>query len=256
MFSNKISNFFITIFTTVGLSGLNLYSATYIFIKNKINYIYNNNNFFKMSIDTGFNIVYSICNYFQYKIEPFYDIWLSLYCINKDNEYIEGYYNISKLAILHDNCLNITKPVIDNINKYEIVSKDFLILLKINNKYISRFINTNNIEKIKINPVKKGLLCVEYSHPKMNDKVFLNIDSGFFIENNTILTPAFIKRCLVYQKIPHEFDMDYTIHILDNKMKFLNIDCNSYILITANGYQVCCYGCMKEKKLCVCNTIE
>ena len=132
-----------------------------------------------------------------------------------------------------------------HLKKYEFydINNDFLILFKIADKYISRIGIYNRFYKdiddhISLNTVFTPILCVEYSHPQMEERIFLNIDKGFFIENNEILSPMFVERCLSYQSHPYEFDLNYKLHITDKMLKQVTMDRTSYMLIVKNGYEI------------------
>jgi len=250
----------------IGLSCLNVYSNAYIYIRKTTNSWYRNNKTVKKYTNLVMNCIYGLFNRISiHKIEPFYDLWLSLsYKLN--NNYQEDYMNLDAenfayYPLLDNLCISVLhKPntveedvrslftiVYNQINKFNYsfydIDLDFLILFKTIDKYVCRVGTYQRFtgeykDNITLNKIKKPFLCVEYYHPNMEKKIYLHIDTGFFVENNELLSPMFVQRCLVYQKEPYIYDLDYKIYILDNMMKIVSIDRTSYILITNNGYQI------------------
>ena len=250
----------------IGFSCLNVYSNAYIYVRKTTNRWYRQNKTIKNYTNMVMNFIYGVFNrYSIYKIEPFYDLWLSVsYKLN--NKYDEDYINLDTeyfsycpsldnvcVSVLHkyspkeEDIAELFAIVYNQINKFNYcfydLDTDFLILFKSIDKYIcrvgkyQRFLD-EYVNNITLNKIKKPFLCVEYFHHKMEKKIYLDIDAGFFVENNEILSPMFVQRCLVYQKESYVFDLDYKIHILDNMLKTIYVDHTSYILITKNGYEI------------------
>ena len=288
----------------VGLSSLNIYSNSYIYIKKTTSAWYRRNKTIKYYTNMVMNFIYGVFNrYSTYKIEPFYDLWLSI-SYKSNNKYNEEFMNLDTgkitcypllknifVNVLYqpsyaeedfrnlftvDDIKNLFKIIYSQIDKINYIfydiNSDFLILIKSIDKYVCRVgtyqrfnlysgigcprapyqerdmphsgltprieVNEEYNDNITLNKIKKPFLCVEYSHPKMDKKIYLDIDIGFFVENNELLSPMFVHRCLDYQKEFYIFDLDYKIHILDNMMKTFCIDRTSYILLTKNGYEI------------------
>lgn len=257
----------ITFSLGLGLSGLNVYSNMYIYSRKIMKKMYYQNSSIKRITDFGLNIAhYLISSCAHYKIEPFHDYWVNIFYLTNGKQQDE-YIDLSGVNAYVDfhllDCL-VAVPLWDlsNIQKIEkdlnqlfvdiyreinfnTTNTDFLIVFKVMNKYISRVSKKdykprerNIINNISLNTTAPLIICVEYFHPKMDKKIYLNIDKGYFIENNEILSPLFIERCLMYQKEPYIFDLDYKIHFLDYMIKQNTIDRTSYLLIMKNGYQI------------------
>jgi hypothetical protein len=80
-------------------------------------------------------------------------------------------------------------------------------------------------------------LSVEYTHTEMGEAIELKMDAGFFREGNELFTPAFVLRMLEYQHIAYYFDDDYKVRIMDTNCNIIELDSNTYIVITETGYE-------------------
>jgi hypothetical protein len=78
---------------------------------------------------------------------------------------------------------------------------------------------------------KSKFMAIQYTHPKMNEELILNLDKEFFVINNDILDSIFVKYFLShnYNKNKYLFDKDYKINIIDNDCNYHSLDYNSYI---------------------------
>lgn len=122
---------------------------------------------------------------------------------------------------------------------------DYLVIWKIKDKYISRVGVYNGNKHLKDDNISfekaaRSILTVEYTHPEMSNPIILTIDSGYFVENNEILSPTFVHRCLLMQSEPFVFDYKYKLKIMDNKIKTIHLDSNFFILIKKTGYELIC----------------
>jgi hypothetical protein len=258
----------------IGFSCMNVYSNAYIYIRKIAKKCYDENDSVRKYTDAVMNFLYIVRNRIQtYKTEPFYDVWFSIAYMQRD-EYRDNYMNLNTkefvyFPLLDYLCLSTVRRFIESdspesVNSVKELFKiiyvrlnslpfrahcdyytDYLILFKCPSKYICRigtfdreFDPSKDSDDITLNRTKKPFLCVKYFHPKMEKKIYLDIDAGFFVENNELLSPMFVYRCLMYQKESYIYDSDYKIHILDNMMKTTSLDRTSYILITKYGYEI------------------
>lgn len=123
------------------------------------------------------------------------------------------------------------------------VCYDYLILLKYRNMYISRVGVYNGMKNLRkedfsMEKAARSILIVEYTHPKMSKSIVLNIDSGYFLENNEILSPMFIRRTLAYQSEPYVFDYGYKIRFMDSNIRYHTMDSTSFVLLKKIGYEI------------------
>jgi hypothetical protein len=256
---------------SAGLYCVNVYANVYVFLRKTTKKWYDQHKIIKKYTDDVMDIAHSLIHRFiTYRIEPFYDLWFCMVYSVSEN-YIEDYVNLNNNSELisfpllnsvfqfptlntNDIQSDIEKNITElftgvcrtiHLKKYDFydINNDFLILFKIADKYISRIgiynrFRNESVKNISLNTVFAPILCVEYSHPQMEERIFLNIDKGFFIENNEILSPMFVERCLSYQSHPYEFDLNYKLHITDKMLKHVTMDRTSYMEIVKNGYQI------------------
>ena len=100
------------------------------------------------------------------------------------------------------------------------------------------FSNTEGIEPSSWKKVAPLFLSVEYTHTEMGEAIELKMDAGFFREGNELFTPAFVLRMLEYQHIAYYFDDDYKVRIMDTNCNIIELDSNTYIVITETGYEL------------------
>ena len=87
-------------------------------------------------------------------------------------------------------------------------------------------------------PSNAKFLMVEYSHPKMNEAIALNVDKSYFQIGNQILSGAFILRLLEHQVKPFVFDEDYSLTLMDSDINQKTLKSKQYILLEENSYQI------------------
>jgi hypothetical protein len=221
-------------------------------------------------VNTFTENVYNLLNYvksmiFNYQIEPFDYFWSCVAYIELNNnnnnnknmyEYNDYYPHLSynqkpdpNIALEYDKVFSISKSI-----KTKSVH-EHLILVKFYDKCISRVhrihygndedTTNDNTNDTKINngdiqllPCEKPFVSIVYSHPKMKDVIYLDIDPMFYLNENEILSPVFILRLLKYQKTPFVFDNDYSIEIMDNDINVIHLTNKHYILLHENSYGV------------------
>jgi len=268
-------------------------------IKSKYENFQETNLFFKkIGCFTNYAIqnIYGII--FNVRREPFYENWINTsilshyekrtilennhsYLLNFGFEYNENYYNnedwSEKLYLdsFKTTCIHKSSKMDFNekINKEgeKITNEEFecIMILKTENKYIVRIINDTCDNYIDSEDQSKThFLSVEYTNPKMNKSINIDIDKKYFIEGNQLFSPTFVLRCLEYQKgilnnnsifninnlkeyfifnylfklfkieEPYYFDMNYKLNIMDNNIHFFEINSNEYIVVEKDGYKV------------------
>lgn len=180
-------------------------------------------------------------------IEPKYPEWIQI-CKLSDDVYHEHYYDISDCDNNH--IIDSFEELGNDINKTQIT--ECLVIIKNKTKnYLTRIIypeiHTNKKhkpftiwKKDKIIKPLNLILDIEYLHPKMKEPITFELNRGFYIENNQLFSPLFIKRCLEYQNKPYYFDMEYSLKIMDMKLKMIELDSSQYIHILENNeYEIC-----------------
>ena len=84
----------------------------------------------------------------------------------------------------------------------------------------------------------KHFLSIEYSNPKMDDKVPIELNASVYMEGNEILTKQFVRRYLEYQAEPFVFDDNYKLILMDSKIKMLELNSEQYVSIGKTGYEI------------------
>lgn len=132
-------------------------------------------------------------------------------------------------------------------NMVEYALKDFgtviesLCIVKYFQYYICRIIQPESlpipsIENLEI--VNNRFLSIEYTHPSMKEGIQLDLDKGYYVVNNEILSSSFIKRCLEYQSKHYNYDLKYKLVLMDSSMELIFLTSDQYIQITEDGYKI------------------
>ena len=222
------------------------------------NCLYTNNNNIRYVYDwCEYSIRYTRAVINNYKIEPKENYWISLSIMFKNNDT----YVTNSSSILEDyKLINSPQPSSDSIND-EYCLKYFcetaksiaetsdhidetMITLKLPNSTLTRAFkpvnNINNNNDIEYSKTKSSvsLLSVVYSHPRMEEKLVMDLPPEYFYVNNEILSPLFIKRYLEYQPNTYIFDDTYTISIMDNMINMVSLTSKNSILLKETTYTV------------------
>ncbi len=78
---------------------------------------------------------------------------------------------------------------------------------------------------------KIGFLSIEYSHPKLEYQLGINLDSSYYVQNNDILDSIFIANYLRknYRDDSFILDDNYKINIIDQNANIFQLQNNEYI---------------------------
>ena len=78
---------------------------------------------------------------------------------------------------------------------------------------------------------KIGFLSIEYSHPKLEYQLGINLDSSYYVQNNDILDSIFIANYLRknYREDSFILDDNYKINIIDQNANIFQLQNNEYI---------------------------
>ena len=95
----------------------------------------------------------------------------------------------------------------------------------------------NNIDQRVYNSV---FMSVLYRHPLLKDPVSLEVERGYYCEDNDLFTAPHVHRLLLYQQGPSvPFDEGYWLELFDvNKMELVTLKSDQYIHIFKNGYKI------------------
>lgn len=226
----------------IGLNLLKFFNNVKITVFNNCNYLYNNVDFVKTNVDSIMRFFYDIKKKIvKHRVELFDDTWTGLTYIKngvyEENNYvIPKYNNLSEMSQLTSNFNGSYKFAKNTLSK-EI--PEYLVLLKSPHFWLSRICNNNiNDYDISLITTPKYFLSIEYSHPCMEDKINIEIDPLFYLDQNELFSSIFVLRCLEYQQLPYVFDSDYKIHIMDNEIKMFDLGSNEYIKLNKSGYTI------------------
>tara|TARA_B110000285_G_scaffold231990_1_gene302004 strand:- start:5129 stop:5995 length:867 start_codon:yes stop_codon:yes gene_type:complete len=243
--------------------GTNLFMR-YIEIKIKLNtfckYLYTNYDIVKNSVDiTSYNIEYQKARYNKHRIEPFEEYWICVSMLlnnNKDkfsgNEdiYLENYQFIKPHLTpdisqkeYYNECLTYFTETASSIASCDKQVLETMVTMRIGNNTFNKSFNKGTIinqdESNYCNTLSKvSFLSIEYTHPKMDKKIVINIPKSMYFANNNILSALFIKRYLEYQYEPYIFDNKYTLNLMDNNVKMFSMKYTDSIVLSENTYQV------------------
>jgi hypothetical protein len=89
-----------------------------------------------------------------------------------------------------------------------------------------------------IEPNSTRFLNIMYFHHDMSDPIKLTLDPAYIQTGNEIFSKTFVFRLLNYQYSPdkYEFDDQYLLHIMDDKIKSFTIKSNQYLVFVEGGY--------------------
>jgi len=117
-----------------------------------------------------------------------------------------------------------------------------LMLMKSGDLYLSRIVclfqDPKDCQPISWEPSFARFLSVEYSHPEMTGTIVIEMNKGFWVERNQLLSAAFVKRCLEYQNKPYYFDMNYTLKIMDDNINIFEMGSDSYVMVGRDDYKI------------------
>jgi hypothetical protein len=115
--------------------------------------------------------------------------------------------------------------------------KECLFIIKHKEKYSTFVINKNTVISsiIERTQIENPFFYINYRHKKMNTAINIELDRGYFLTGNQILSKTFVLRYLKYQSQPYYFDLNYEIYIMDKKMNYFTISSNEYIEFNEKG---------------------
>jgi hypothetical protein len=138
-----------------------------------------------------------------------------------------------KLTDIHNNCRTI-----DNEKSLFLYSLPVMID---NHEKVFRIIKQNYFSPEKLScPLLSSVsfLDIQYRHPEMKDSLILEIPKDWCCVGNELFTPAFVLRMLYYQILPFQFDMRYTLDIMDNELNMFTLNPRQFICLKETGYEL------------------
>jgi hypothetical protein len=200
----------------------------------------------------------NICNIVYYMVgmyyalhgrnmEPVYKEWINVTLLeprNPDNiNEIDYKYNEKYMEVVNSNddeCLRYIKNIHDS-NK-STISIAGLIIIKIENLYTYQLMNSTNFKYIEIeNEISDvRFLSIEYSHPKMNKTLYIELSKNHLLIGNKILSFVFVLRYLHYNYSQYQyiFDEDYILTIMDNNINMITVNSKQYCELEESMYKI------------------
>ena len=236
---------------------MNIYANIQLWLKN----YFKKNETASNIIQTVFAEIERVCSYlFNYKVEFKTPIWYSNsdLCVVYETNGLEKKYKMEEQIVkLNDKSYmefcEEDRDVIFNdfIKKYQMKQKiynnhntNMIESIFICKYFSSIYVFISNKEDRQINnkiakPSKSWFITVQYTHETMSEKhISLDIPENMYMVNNELFSPSFVLRCLQYQRENYYFDMNYTLHLIDNHINMFTLKSNQYIQLEENTYNV------------------
>lgn len=208
--------------------------------KLKIPYLY-------VAINTGFaacqsSVLYIHSFFYKYRVEPKELEWTNISAIDmvdqdRHNCKLVETYNLYKSDKINDSIQLFNEIYLESTTKQFIQSSSSkLLIVKLDNNYLYREINTSTNNLYNNNPSTVKFLSIVYTHPQLEHAIYIDIPKNARIRGNEILSATFILRYLEYQSMPYIFDLGYTLNIIDNRVNQFQLKYNQYIILQEDGY--------------------
>jgi hypothetical protein len=218
--------------------------------KQYMNEIYNSNSNIRFVVD---NSIYCckclFCILTNQRIQPFKNNWICTSILMKQTEPSANQYYFNDVYVYLDNNYDFLEnfkesleTILSIINLENNLSEG-MVTMKMGNQYINRicFNNTKSSEfniSLPLIQSKHQFISVKYSHPRMKEAIFIDIDKEYYYAYNELFSPVFVKRYLEYQPLNYEFDMDYELQIMDNDINSYKLTSKQYILLADSTYTI------------------
>ena len=194
--------------------------------------------------------------FFDYRIEPFNNNWISISYVDQDESdkktlsfiFEETYDELDTIHFFKnsidivDYCddfkdwYNTAKTILINEKKVY----DCLISMRFDDKYIYKVCDSET-EPFKTLPSELSnvkFLSVGYTHPEINNSILIDIDKNAYLVGNELLSCTFVKRALKYSSNVKNFDTDYILKIMDNNLNIFELKSNEYIILEKDTYKI------------------
>ena len=209
------------------------YSNIRVKLEDKYSYYYDKNSYFR----NGVNSIYYIKEYITKKLfdiatlpeENSWNNFITIVEKNNEYKYIESYEILDNIVLNENQYIDNIQKINEFLNDAQ--NKNYsCILSKYNNTYYVRnsSIVLKNEEYFKNSTVT--IISAVYSHPKMNEKIDLEISNEMLFCHNQLFNAAFVYHCLKYKNNKlFIFDKDYKIEIMDSNVELITIKYNEYL---------------------------
>lgn len=220
------------------------------------NYLYNNFDVVKNTVDTtSYKLDKVKAIYNEHRIEPFDNNWVCISILLNNNQtlftgnktiYLENYQHINPHTTsdvskkdYYNDCISYFGKMATSIAKCDDNVVETMVTMKLDEGVINKSFNKNTENTTYSNTrVKSQFLTIEYTHPKMKDRIVIELDKDLYFIDNIILSPLFIKRYLEYQDKEVIFDENYTVNLMDNNINMITLSYSQSVLLSENSYKV------------------
>lgn len=198
----------------------------------------------KNAVDEGVYLLHSLkCSVIGQRIEPYEPNWICSTVLRPETSLtkniIEVYEHFNGSRSEEESfsyaCYTLTS-VVESDSKME----KGLVTMKIGNSYFTRTHldeSFSNILESKL--FTNRFLSIEYTHPEMTKPIVIDLQKGYWIVGNHILSNVFIKRWLEHQSLAYKFDRRYSIKILDGDVNVKTMSWGQEIILNdENAYEI------------------
>ncbi len=216
-------------FITAGLFVVRCYVIFNMSVLKAFHYMQDNFPVFRKMTDYVQSGAHAIREYFcSHYIEPPYD-YLSIVCVHDDK-----YHEILKKIDFYEDSVIYYNRVLENMPQF-----NCQVSMRTGSLLLTRFITEGrgdfNLSKTR---TPTQFLSIEYSHPELENKIPIELNSSVYLEGNEILSKQFVRRYLEYQSEPFVFDDNYKLILMDSRIKILELSSNQYVTIGKSGYEI------------------
>ena len=218
------------------------YSDLRVFLDDKYKQYYDNNKYFKLTMDYSS----SMFNYIKKNViteyvlpeENHWHNYISLIENKDDYKYIENF------EILNDTICNETK-YIESIKLSEDFFNDSLnlnlccLVSKYKDTYVVRNSFTKSDQSDYFQKSNVTIISVVYSHPTMENKINIELPTEMLYCHNQLFNATFVYFCLKYFNTENfVFDEHYKVEIMDSDVELYNLTYNHYLYVGLDQLEV------------------
>ncbi len=231
------------IVTSIMTSLLWKYSNLRVFLDDKYNHYYDNSKYFKLTMDYSFSMFHylkrSLITEYILPKEVDWHNYINLTENDTDYKYSESFEIVN-------NTINNETEFIESIE----LSKDFFFndisnfnLCCLVSKYKDAYIVSNRFSKVKqseyFQKSNASILSLVYSHPKMKQKINIELPTEMLYCHNQLFNAAFVYFCLRYfNKEYFIFDKHYNVEIMDSNVEIMNLTYNHYVYVGLDHFEI------------------
>ena len=228
---------------TIALNAIICYSKISNNISEYTNRIYNSNVCIHNTCDfISYSLKYFFALLQNRHIEPLHPNWIRVSSVYFSSKYI---YDYKYYTDANDNNLNLTNY---ELQRYSVDKrKTYICKPWYTIKYIYNCKNVSIISRVAFSyeslditsRSSTRLLAIEYTHPSMDYRIQLEINNSWYITGNELLSFAMILHLLQEQsEESYVFDKNYTIYLMDNKIRIQELKYNEYILLDKYDFRI------------------